>query len=66
MTQCENIMLAELSNVKDKLHVMQNQHAALLEQMQLLEVLCASTCFQCDYLVQVPLLVAITKVILTW
>ncbi len=45
VTQCENIMLAELSDVKDKLQVMQNQHVALLEQMQLLEVLCASTCF---------------------
>jgi ABC-type uncharacterized transport system permease subunit len=66
MTQCENIMLAEFSDVNVKLQVMQNQCVALLEQMRLLKVLCASTCFQCDYLVQVPLLVAITKVIFTW
>lgn len=59
-------MLVEFSYVKEKLRVMQNQRVALLEQMKLLEVLFASTCFHCDYLIQVPLLVAITKVIFTW
>ncbi len=66
VTECENIMLAEFSDVKDKLQVMQNRRVALLEQMRLLEVLCASTRSQCDYLVQVPLLVAVTKAIFTW
>ncbi|CAM6008123.1 unnamed protein product [Sphagnum balticum] len=37
VTECENIMLAEFSDVKDKLQVMQNRRVALLEQMRLLE-----------------------------